>query len=120
MNASEVPSARRTRLLALGAALAWMAPAWLGCQNQCQELCTSWYSYQKSVCGARIDATDLNRCLGDYKSLELGSSEDQACGRYLDFVERLESDDWTFCGELVVDDSAFAFDLTETAEEDGS
>ncbi len=89
-----------------------------GCQNRCQELCNSWYAYRKTVCGERIDATDLNRCLTDYRSLASGSAEDQACGVYLEFVQQQERAGREFCGDLVDDDGVFRFELPDSDEEE--
>lgn len=106
-------------LLALGSVAAFPL-GMLGCQNQCQTLCSRWYSYQNAACGADYEAVDLNRCLDDYKSLTPGDPEAQACGFYMDFVEQLDEEEQGFCGELASSEGAFAFTLVETAPEDGT
>jgi hypothetical protein len=119
LNASDVTMARRTCVTGWGLACALLLGVLTsGCQNQCQELCGSWYAYNKTICGERFDATDLNRCLADYRSLASGSAEDQLCGYYLEFVQQQQDAGREFCGDLVDDDWVFGFELPNSSEEE--
>jgi hypothetical protein len=85
----------------------------VGCLNDCQMLCNSWYGYQQSVCDEDVEATDLNRCLTDYRTLAQGSGDDVSCRFFLDHVDELEDD--RMCGVVWDASGAAAFDLS-TAE----
>ncbi len=106
-------------LLALGT-VATVLLGSFGCQNQCQVLCSRWYSYQNAACDADYEAVDLNRCLDDYKSLTPGDPEAQACGFYMDFVEQLDEEEQGFCGDLASSDGAFTFSFVDAESEDGT
>ncbi len=82
----------------------------VGCLNDCQLLCNSWYGYRKTVCEEDVEATDLNRCLSDYRTLAQGSGDDVSCRFFLDHVDELEDD--RMCGAVWDVTSAAAFDLS--------
>ncbi len=82
----------------------------IGCLNDCQQLCNSWYGYHKTVCGEDVEATDLNRCLSDYRIPSQGSGDDVSCRFFLEYVEGLDDD--RMCGATWDVSGAAAFDLS--------
>ena len=91
----------------------------LGCLNECQQLCNSWYGFRSSVCGDAVEATDLNRCLSDHRTVVADPSEGEACGAYLAYVEQLDDGDTELCTTLATGDGAFQLQvIADEAEEE--
>ena len=83
----------------------------LGCLNDCQRLCDSWYEFREVVCEESDVNAELNRCLSDYHTLPVGGQDEAFCRLYLDFVEELDTEDDLYCGELVPRDGQHALQL---------
>lgn len=94
----------------LPAAFAAALALQLGCLNDCQLLCNSWYGYRQSVCEEDVEATDLNRCLSDYRVPAQGSGDEVACRYFLEYMDGLEDD--RMCGATWDVSGAAAFDLS--------
>lgn len=90
----------------------------LGCLNECQQLCNSWYGFRSSVCGDAVEAMDLNRCLSDHRTLVMEPEDDKVCGFYLDFVDQLDDGDEELCSAKFPGDGAYQFDLAADDPED--
>ncbi len=90
----------------------------LGCLNECQQLCNSWYGFRKSVCGDEVEATDLNRCLTDHRTLAADPGEVETCGAYLQFVDQLDEGDAELCGTSDAAGGAWQLELAAGGAEE--
>ena len=72
------------RLVLVFAVLAF-APA---CSSNCQQLCTSWYDYQRDVCGQLNTDDDRVTCISDYRASQ---STDAELGSCVDLVPEVNA-----------------------------
>ena len=62
-----------------------------GCSTDCQRLCTSWYDYQRDVCGFALSDDARVTCITDYRlSRTTGAELDECAGRIAE-VEAMAS-----------------------------
>jgi len=107
LNSADVTEVRTLTGIVLGLA----AMTQLGCLNDCQRLCDSWYEFREVVCEDSDVSAELNRCLSDYHTLPDGGQDEAFCRQYLDFVDGLDTEDELYCGDLVTKDVPIALQL---------
>jgi hypothetical protein len=66
-----------------------------------------------------VEATDLNRCLSDHRTLVADPTEGEDCGAYLAYVDQLDEGDAGLCSSLATGDGAFQLEVLAVEAEDG-